>query len=62
MAEITKLSVSQALDKLRGTDAAKSKITQLEEKIDAVDQDIQRLRSARRRVERDRRNGSTKRD
>jgi hypothetical protein len=62
MAEITKLSVSQALDKLRGTAAAKSKITQLEEKIDAVDQDIQRLRSARRRVERDRRNGSTKRD
>lgn len=62
MAEITKLSVGQALDKLRGADAPKPKITRLDEKIDALDQEIQRLRAARRHVERDQRNNSTKRD
>jgi hypothetical protein len=32
MAEISKLSVGQALDKLRGTDAPSSKMTQLDSK------------------------------
>jgi hypothetical protein len=62
MAKTTKLDVGKALDKLRGTDLPKSKMTRLDENIDALDQEIQRLRAARRRVERDQRAGSTKRD
>jgi hypothetical protein len=62
MAETTKLSVGQALEKLRGTDLPKSKITRLDEKIDTLDQETERLRAARRRLERDQRAGSAKRD
>jgi hypothetical protein len=62
MAKTTKLDVGKALDKLRGTDLPKSKMTRLDENIDALDQEIQRLRAARRRVERDQRAASTKRD
>ena len=62
MAKTSKLDVGKALDKLRGTDLPKSKMTRLDENIDALDQEIQRLRAARRRVERDQRAGSTKRD
>jgi uncharacterized small protein (DUF1192 family) len=62
MAKTTKLDVGKALDKLRGTDLPKSMMTRLDENIDALDQEIQRLRAARRRVERDQRAGSTKRD
>ena len=62
MAKTTKLDVGKALDKLRGTDLPKTKMTRLDENIDALDQEIQRLRAARRRVERDQRAASTKRD
>jgi hypothetical protein len=62
MAETTKLSVGQALDKLRGPDMQKSKITRLDEKIETLDQETQRLRAERRRLERDQRSGSTGRD
>jgi hypothetical protein len=62
MAETTKLSVGQALDKLRGTDAPKTKMTRLDEKIDTLDEETQRLRAMRRRIERDQRAGSTGRD
>ena len=62
MAEINKLPVGQLLDKLRSTDVPKSKITRLEEKTESLDQEIQRLRAARRRLERDQRAGSIKRD
>ena len=48
MADTTKLSVNQALDKLRGTDAPKSKMTRLDEKIDALDKEAQRLKAMRR--------------
>ena len=58
MADTTKLSVGQALDKLRGTEAPKTKITQLDEKIDALDEEARRLKAARRRLER----GSTQSD
>ncbi len=57
MAETTKLSVGQALDKLRGTDAPKTRITQLDEKIETLDEETRRLRAARRRLERDQRAG-----
>ena len=53
MAEINKLSVGQVLDKLRNAETKKSKITRLEEEIDAVDKETQRLRAERRRIERD---------
>ena len=48
MADTTKLSVNQALDKLRGTDAPKSKMTRLDEKIDDLDKEAQRLKAMRR--------------
>ena len=59
MAEINKLSVGQALDKLRGTDAPSSEMQRLDEKIGAHDEEIQRLRAANRRLERSQRSGST---
>lgn len=62
MAEITKLSVGQAIDKLRGTDPPKAKMARLDEKIDMLDEETQRLRAMRRRIERDQRAGSTGRD
>ena len=62
MAETTKLSVGQALDKLRGTDVPKSQVTRLDEKIDTLDEEIRRLRATRRLLERDQRAGSTKLD
>jgi len=52
MAEINKLSAGQALDKLRGADAPRSKMTRLDEEIRALDQETQRLRMTRRRLER----------
>jgi hypothetical protein len=55
MAETTKLSVGQALEKLQGTDTPKTKMTRLDEKIDALDKETQRLRAQRRRIERDQR-------
>ena len=62
MAETTKLSVDQALEKLRGTDAPKAKMARLDEKIDTLDEETQRLRAMRRRLEREQRAGSTGRD
>ena len=62
MAEITKLSVGQALEKLSGTDAPKAKMARLDEKIDTLDQETQRLRAMRHRIERGQRAGSTERD
>ena len=59
MAEINKLSVGQALDKLRGTDVPESKMPRLNRKNDELREDIQRLRATRRRLERDQRAGST---
>ena len=48
MADTTKLSVGKALEKLRGTDEPKSKVTRLDKKIDEVDKEVQRLRAMRR--------------
>jgi hypothetical protein len=62
MAEPTKLSVGKALDKLRGIDTPEAKMTQLDQKIAALDEETRRLRAATRRLERDQRGGSTKRD
>ena len=62
MAEISKLSVGQALEKLRNADVLKSKITQLDDKIVTLDQEAQRLRAVRGQLERDQRAGSARRD
>jgi len=52
MAETPKLSVEKALEKLRSADARKSKNTRLTEEIDALDEEIKRLRAQRLRLER----------
>jgi len=58
MAEINKLSVGKALEKLRSADAPKaSKIEQLDEKSRTLDEEIQRLRAARLRLKRGRPGG-----
>ena len=59
MAEINKLSVGSALDKLRGTEAPQSQMTRLDGKIEELDEELIRLKATRRRVERDQRAGST---
>ena len=48
VADTTKLSVGKALEKLRDTDDPKSKMTRLDDKIDALDKEAQRLRAMRR--------------
>ena len=62
MAETTKLSVGQALDKLRGADSPKTKMTRLDEKIDALDEETRRMKAERRRIERDQKAGLNKKD
>jgi hypothetical protein len=55
MAEINKLSVGKALDKLRSKEVEKiSRVAELEEKIKTTDEEIRRLRAARRRLRRGR--------
>lgn len=51
MAEINKLSVEKALDKLRAGDAKQSKDTLFNDKIDALDEEIVRMRTQRLRLE-----------
>jgi hypothetical protein len=60
MAKTTKLSVEKALSKLREADARKSKTT-VDDKIDALEEEAQRLRAQRLRLEGHQRR-STKRD
>ena len=62
MTNTTKLSVGKALEKLRGTDEPKSKMTQLDEKTDDLDKEIQRLRAMRRSVRPNPKPEPTKRD
>jgi hypothetical protein len=58
MAEINKLSVEKALEKLRGTDAPLSKSARFNEKIDALDEETKRMRAQRLRLERHQRKRS----
>jgi hypothetical protein len=62
MADTTKLSVGKALEKLRGTDEPKSRMTRLDEKIDDLDKETQRLRSMRRSLGPGKKGDSAKRD
>ena len=52
MAETTKLSVEKALEKLRASDAQKSKSARRDEEIDALDEEIKRMRAQRLRLDR----------
>jgi hypothetical protein len=47
------LDVGKALDKLRGNDEPKTRMTLLDEKNKALEEEIRRLRAERRRLERD---------
>jgi len=62
VAETTKLSVGKVLDKLRKTDVSESKFTRLDERIETLSQETQRLRAARQRLERNQKASSAKRD
>src|SRR5262245_45862672 len=62
MAEIERLSVGKALDKLRGTDLPASRMKSLDEKIDALNKETQRMKALRLRVERDQQAASAGRD
>lgn len=62
MAEINKLSVGQALDKLRGAEPKKTKVTQLGDKIDALDEELRQLKAQNRRIARDQKGGSDRKD
>ena len=56
-----KLDVGTALEKLRGSDEPRSRMTILDEKNKALEEEIRRLRAERRRRERDN-PGPSKRD
>jgi hypothetical protein len=51
MADTKKLSVEKALNKLREADARQSKSTRRDEEIDALDEEIKRMRAQRLRLE-----------
>lgn len=59
MAETSKLDVGKALDKLRGSDTPSSKMSQLDSKIDALDEEMRRLKATTARMERDQRTAAT---
>ena len=48
-----KLDVDKALDKLRGGDEPKTRMTILDEKNKELDEEIRRLRAERQRLERE---------
>lgn len=52
MAETDKLSVEKALNKIREADAQKSRSTQADDRIDALEEETKRLRAQRLRLER----------
>lgn len=52
MAETTKLSVEKALEKLRKSDQPKSRNDRRDEKADALNEEIRRMRAQRQRLDR----------
>jgi hypothetical protein len=52
MTDTPKLSVEKALEKLRKNDRLKSKNEHRDEKMDALDEEIKRMREQRLRLER----------
>jgi hypothetical protein len=62
VADTTKLSVGTALEKLRGTEAPKAKMARLDEQIEILDEETQRLRAMRRQLGPERRASSSEPD
>lgn len=58
MTDTPKLSVEKALEKLRKNDRLKSKNEHRDEKMDALDEEIKRMRAQRLRLERKQGSGS----
>jgi hypothetical protein len=52
MAGTNKLDVGKALEKLRGAETPKSRITRLDEKIGELDKERERLKALNRRLDR----------
>ena len=52
MAETKKLSVEKALNKIRAEDAPKSRTERRDEEMDKLDEEIERMRAQRLRLER----------
>lgn len=52
MAETPKLSVEKALNKIRADDALKSRSDRRDQEMDALDEEIKRMRAQRLRLER----------
>ena len=52
MADTTKLSVEKALEKLRSSEQAKSKGERRDEKVDALNEEIRRMKEQRERLDR----------
>jgi hypothetical protein len=52
MTESKKLSVEKALNKIRADDAPKSRSERRDEEMDALDEEIKRMRAQRLRLER----------
>jgi hypothetical protein len=52
MAEINKLDVGKALDKMRGAETPKARMVQLDEKIGALEEETRRMRAMSRQLER----------
>ena len=52
MAEIDKLSVQKALDKIRSADEKKSKSVQRDHEMQKLEEEIERMRAQRLRLER----------
>ena len=51
MAETKKLSVEKALNKIRAEDAPKTRTERRDEEMDVLDEEIQRMRAQRQRLE-----------
>jgi len=62
MADTTKLSVGKALEKLGGTAEPKSQMTRLNDKVDDLDKELQRLRTMRHSLGPNKNAEPTKRD
>ena len=58
MADTKKLSVEKALNKIRGDEATKTRAERRDEEMDALDEEIKRMRAQRLRLERRQRKGS----
>ena len=52
MAEINKLDVGKALDKMRGAETPKARMVQLDEKIGEIEEETRRMKAMGRQIER----------